>query len=74
MFPVLKKKMDIERIQQQHVPIHAGLEEIFTHIRTARVDTSKFDAQKLREQMLSLREPLVSPFRSSTYFIPFTCP
>ncbi|KAF8532743.1 hypothetical protein JB92DRAFT_2687030 [Gautieria morchelliformis] len=58
VFPFLNKKLDFSQEIEAHKIIHAGLDELLATIRAAKADTSLFDAQKLKEMMVKLKEPL----------------
>lgn len=61
VFPVLKQKLDISHEVESHRIIHTDLEEVIRFINGAQKKPNIFDADKLREMMEKLREPLVRP-------------
>lgn len=67
VFPILKEHLDMSTELSQHKVIHAGLDELLTFIRAAKVDHSKFDTVKLKGMMEKLRDPLAS--RSTFYVV-----
>lgn len=60
VFPFLNKKLDFSPEIETHKVIHAGLHELLAIIHAAKANTDLFDAAKLKEMMLTLKEPLVS--------------
>jgi len=58
VFPFLQQKLDFTGELEQHKIIHAGLDELLPYIRSAKTDTSKFDALQLKNMMLKIRDPL----------------
>ena len=70
VFPFLNKKLDFSTEAKQHLVIHAALDGLLDYIRSARADTSNFDAGHLKGLMQSLQVPLVSPpFSSESLFL-----
>ena len=61
VFPFLNKKLDFSTEAEQHLVIHTALNGLLDYIRSAKADTSTFDAGHLKSLMQSLGVPLVSP-------------
>jgi hypothetical protein len=59
VFPFLNKKLDFSPELEAHKVIHAGLDELLATIRASKADTTTFNADKLKEMMVKLKEPLV---------------
>lgn len=51
--------MDFSGETEQHRVIHYSLEDLHTMIKEAQTDLSKFDVEKMKMQMIALKEPLV---------------
>lgn len=60
VFPFLSTRLDFSQEIEAHKTIHARLDELLATIRSAKADTSLFNAEKLKEMMVTLKEPLVS--------------
>ena len=60
VFPFLNTKLDFSQEIEAHKIIHAGLDELLAAIRAAKNDISLFNAEKLKDMMVHLKEPLVS--------------
>lgn len=62
MFPFLNQKMDFEPEKEAHKVIHKGLSDITAIVTQFKADPSKFDPDHLKENLVKLKDPLVSGF------------
>jgi len=58
VFPFLNQKLDFSDEIKAHKVIHEGLDDLLAFIKEARADRNKFDAERMKSMMTSLREPL----------------
>ncbi|KAI0646261.1 hypothetical protein C8Q79DRAFT_1000642 [Trametes meyenii] len=69
VFLVLSTKMDISHEKEQHKTIHGFLDEFLHAIKEAQKNTSKFDAAKLKDLMVSSKDALFSHLREEIVHI-----
>ncbi|KAF8240911.1 hypothetical protein L208DRAFT_1420317 [Tricholoma matsutake] len=70
VFPFLNTKMDFSGETEQHRVIHYSLEDLHTMIKEAQTDLSKFDVEKMKMQMIALKEPLYTHLDEEVEHIP----
>ncbi|CAL1714138.1 unnamed protein product [Somion occarium] len=59
VFPFLNQKLDFSKEIEQHKGIHAALATIIATIQLAQAQPARFDAEELKSQLISLRDPMI---------------
>lgn len=60
LFPVLNQKMNFNEEKDAHDVIHNKLDGFEATLHEVETDPTKFNPGRIREQLLDLKEPLVS--------------
>ncbi|KAF7979591.1 hypothetical protein HWV62_41896 [Athelia sp. TMB] len=58
LFPFLATKLDMSSEIEQHKVIHDALMKFNSNVIAAQADTAKFDALKMQQAMVALKDPL----------------
>ena len=70
LFPFLATKLDVSSEIEQHKVIHDALMKFTSYVVAAQADASRFDALKMQQALITLKEPLAS---AADIQIPLTC-
>lgn len=60
LFPVLNRTMNFSEEKDAHDVVHNKLDGLEVMLHEVEIDPKKFNPDRIREQLLALKEPLVS--------------